>query len=104
MLFQERNGAEFPLWNGQLRTTRRQVQSPALHSGLKDLYCYSCNIGRNWGLDLIPGPEAPYAAEQPEKIKNKKTKKQRKCWLLKDPRMGKMRVCCGSEVLESVPL
>ena len=73
MWFQERNGAEFPLWNGQLRTTRRQVQSPALHSGLKDLYCYSCNIGRNLGLDLIPDPEAPYAAEQPEKIKNKKT-------------------------------
>ena len=44
-----------------------QVQSLARHSGLRVPCCHSCVLSHNCGLDLIPGPGAPYAAEWPKK-------------------------------------
>ena len=44
-----------------LGSTRMQVQSLDWHSGLRIPHCHSCGVGRNYGLDLIPGPGAPYA-------------------------------------------
>ena len=29
-------------------------------------HCRSCGLGRNYGLDLIPGPGAPYAVGGPK--------------------------------------
>ena len=56
-----------------LRNARRQVQSLAWHSGLRMHCCRSYNIGCNCGLDLIPGPEIPYALGQPKKKEKKAT-------------------------------
>ena len=47
-----------------------QVQSLAPHSGLRIRHCRNCGLVHNCSSDLIPGPEAPYAAGQPKK-KNK---------------------------------
>ena len=44
----------------------------AWHSGLRIWHCHNHRIGRNSGLDLIPGPGTPYAMGQPEKKKKKK--------------------------------
>ena len=51
-----------------------QVQSPARHSGFKDpaLLQYHIHIGRNCGLDLIPGLGIPYAVRHPKGKKKKK--------------------------------
>lgn len=49
-----------------------QVLSQAQHSGLRIRHCHSCSVGCNWGLDLIPSPETPYAGGWPKKEKRKK--------------------------------
>lgn len=61
-------------WDQQcLCSTRTQVQSPAQHSGLKDLACH--NEGHNCGSDLIPAAGTPYATGWPKK--RNKTNKQK---------------------------
>lgn len=52
-----------------------QFPSPVWHSGLRILHCYSCSLGLDCGLDLIPDPGAPYASGWPKKGKRKKKKK-----------------------------
>ena len=44
-----------------LGSARTQVQSLAWHSGLRTRRCCSCGIGKDCGLDLIPGQGTPYA-------------------------------------------
>lgn len=36
------------------------------HGGLRIQCCHSCNFGCSYGLDLIPGLGAPYAAGHPK--------------------------------------
>ena len=38
--------------------------------------CHSCGVGHNWGSDLIPGPEIPYATRWPKKGGEKNKTKQ----------------------------
>ena len=40
-----------------LGTTGTHVQFPARHNGLRIQCCWSCSLGHNYGLDLIPGWE-----------------------------------------------
>ena len=49
-----------------LGSTGMRVQFLARNSGLRIRCC------RSWGLDLIPGPGAPYAMGQPKKKKKRK--------------------------------
>ena len=59
-------------WDWQhLGSAGTQVQSPAQHCGLRIQCCCKCNssLGQNCSLDLIPGPETPFAAGQPKKKK-----------------------------------
>ena len=51
-----------------LCSTRTEVQSPAQHSGLKDLVCLSCGIGGNCGSDLARELHVPQGGQ---KRKNK---------------------------------
>ena len=46
-----------------------QVQSLALHSGLRIWHYCSCSIRRNCSSDLIPDPGTPYAKGQTKKKK-----------------------------------
>lgn len=49
---------EFLLWPigiGGISSTRKQVQAPTQHSGLKIRHCQSWNVGHSCGSDLIPG-------------------------------------------------
>ena len=63
--------AQWELW--RLGSTETQVRSLARHSGLR-IRCYrSCGIGRNCGLDLIPGLET-LCHRAAEKGKEKKKK------------------------------
>ena len=39
-----------------------RVRSPAQHRGSRIRCCWSCGLGHDCGLDLIPGPGTPYAA------------------------------------------
>ena len=48
------------------------IRSLARHNGLRIQHCCSCGLGRNYGLDLIPGLETPYATGRPKKEKDKK--------------------------------
>ena len=38
-----------------LGSTRTQVPSLALHSGIRIQHCHSCSLGCSYGLDLMPG-------------------------------------------------
>ena len=55
----------FPQWRNGISWT--QVGSPVQHSGLRRQSCHSFSSGGNCGLDLIPGPETPYAMGRPKK-------------------------------------
>ena len=51
----------------------------AWHSGLRICCCCSYGVDHNCGLDLIPGPETPYATGKPKnKTKQNKTKQNKK--------------------------
>ena len=60
-------------WDGN---TGKQIQSLAQHNQVKHLALLSCSVGHNCGVDLIPGPETPYAKGWPKKEKEKKKKKK----------------------------
>ena len=49
-----------------------QVRFPARHDGLRIWHCHSYSLGRNCGLDLIPGQGTPEAMGRPKKEKKKK--------------------------------
>ena len=49
-----------------LGSTGLNVRSPAQHSGLRIQHCCSCGLGRDCGLDLVPGLGTPYAVGQPK--------------------------------------
>ena len=53
-----------------------QVQSLDHHDGLRIQHCRSCGIGRNGGLDLIPGSGSPCAQGWPKMEKKKKRRKE----------------------------
>ena len=46
-----------------------KVHSPAQHSGLRIQHGRTCDLGRNYGLDLIPCLGTPYATGWPKKFK-----------------------------------
>ena len=54
---------------GSSGALRHRCWCLAWHSGLRICHCRSCGMGRNWGLDLIPGPGTPYATGRPIKKK-----------------------------------
>jgi len=41
---------------------------------VKDWHCRSCDLGHNYGSDLMPGLGTPYAVGRPKKKKNKSNK------------------------------
>ena len=51
-----------------------RFDSPAQHSGLKDLALPQCSVGCNYGSDLILGPGTPYARGRQEKKRKEKSK------------------------------
>ena len=71
--------AQWDQWH--LGSTGLQVQSLALHSGLRIQYCCSCGLGGNCGSDLIPDPGAPYASGWPKKEKNGEDQEDRGSWV-----------------------
>ena len=57
-------------WDWQcLESAGTQVESLALHSGLRIRRRHSSNLGQECGSDLIPGLGILYAMEQPKKKK-----------------------------------
>jgi len=50
-----------------LCSSRTQAQFLTQCSGI--WHSHSCNIGHDWGSDLIPGLGTPYASGQPKKRK-----------------------------------
>ena len=49
-----------------LRSNGMQVWSLTPHSGLRIRHCYSCALGRDFSLDLIPGLGTPHATGRPQ--------------------------------------
>ena len=59
----------------RLGSTGTQVRFPAQHSGLRIWHCHNYSLGRDWGLDMIPGLGTPYAMRQQKKGKIRRKKK-----------------------------
>ena len=61
------------LGGGHLGSTGTQVGSLTWHSGLRIQHWRGHGLGRDCGLDLIPGWGAPYATRQPKMKTKQKT-------------------------------
>lgn len=62
------NWGEFPLWWNEIGSVLGALGwSLIQHGGLRIQHWHSCSLGHNYGSDLIPGPETPYAEGQPKK-------------------------------------
>ena len=76
-----------------------QVGLPAWHNVLRIWHCYSCDVGHNCGLDLIPGPGIPYVLGWPKRKKQKTNKRKKTTLNVRPETMKLLEENIGTKIL-----